>query len=89
MAASVATFIALFRHALIALGEPPPSPRREVLDRLAAKLGLDPAPVHAVLDLRDRKSRPAAAELSQMFASYLDALTRIAEEMDRRLAAEV
>ncbi len=58
MVASSSTFVALFRHALIALGDTAPDSRREVLDRLAAKLGFDPAAVHAVLDVREGKRRP-------------------------------
>src|SRR5579862_6229673 len=87
MIASASTFAALFRHALIALGETPPDPRREVLDRLAAKLGFDPAAVHAVLDVREGKRRPGEIDPEQTFARYLDTVTRVAEEMDRRLAA--
>jgi hypothetical protein len=85
MIASASTFVALFRHALIALGETAPDSRREVLDRLAVKLGFDPAAIHAVLDAREGKRRPA--DLDQTFAAYLDTVTRVAEEMDRRLAA--
>ena len=71
MIASASTFAALFRHALIALGETPPDTRREALDRLAAKLGFDPAAFHAVLDLREGqapvrrdRSRPDICALS-------------------------
>ena len=87
--ASASTFTALFRHALIALGETAPDSRREVLNRLAAKLGFDPASIHAVLNVRDGKLQPAEVDPDRTFAAYLDAVTRVAEEMDRRLAADV
>jgi hypothetical protein len=87
MIASASTFAALFRHALIALGETAPETRREVLDRLAVKLGFDPAAVHAVLDVREGKRRSGEIDPEQTFARYLDTVTRVAEEMDRRLAA--
>ena len=87
MIASASTFAALFRHALIALGETAPDSRREVLDRLAVKLGFDPAAVHAVLDVREGKRQPGEIDPEQTFAAYLDTVTRVAEEMDRRLAA--
>jgi hypothetical protein len=89
MVASASTFVALFRHALLALGETPPDSRREVLDRLAARLGFDPAAVHAVLDVRDGKRGPGALDSEQAFAAYLDTVTRVAGEMDKRLAEEV
>src|SRR5713101_180251 len=41
MTASVSTFAALFRHALIALGEPAPESKRAAVERLATKLGFD------------------------------------------------
>lgn len=87
MTASAATFAALFRHSLIALGQAAPDTRREAADQLAAKLGLDLAPFHVVLDLREGKRSAADRNPEQTFAAYLDAVTRVAEEMDRRLAA--
>jgi hypothetical protein len=87
MVASSSTFVALFRHALIALGETAPGSRREALDRLAANLGFDPAAIRAVLDLRDGKLQPGAVDPDQIFAAYLDSVTRVAEEMDRRFEA--
>ena len=89
MIASSSTFAALFRHALMALDETLPSTRREALDRLAAKLGFDPKAIHAVLDVRDGKRQPVEVDPEQTFAAYLDTVTRVAGEMDRRLAAAV
>lgn len=88
MIASASTFAALFRHALISLGETPPHSRRDVLDRLAAELAFDPAAVHTVLDLREGHQRPGEVDHNRTFGAYLDAVTRVAEEMDRRLAAQ-
>jgi hypothetical protein len=87
MIESASTFAALFRHTLIVLGDAPPNSRREVLDHLAAKLGFDPAAIHAVLDVRDGKKRAAEVDHDRTFAAYLDTVTQVAEEMDRRLAA--
>jgi hypothetical protein len=88
MSSSAATFAALFRHSLVALGEAAPDTRREAADRLAAKLGLDLAPFNVVLDLREGKRSAADRNPEQNFAAYLDAVTRVADEMDRRLAAK-
>jgi hypothetical protein len=87
MVGSSSTFVALFRHALIALGETAPGSRREVLDHLAAKLGFDPAAIRAVLDLRDGRLQPGEIDPDHTFAAYLDTVTRVAEEMDRGLGA--
>jgi hypothetical protein len=88
MIASISTFAALFRHALIALGESAPESWREVLDRLSARLAFDPAPIRAVLDLRDGKTQPGGVDADQMFGAYLDTVTHVAEEMDQSLAAQ-
>ncbi len=85
MTASVSTFTALFRHALIALGERPPQSRRATVDALAALLDFDASGFHAVLDAREGK-RQGGADVAAAFASYLAAVARVAEEMDRRLA---
>jgi hypothetical protein len=87
MIASASTFATLFRHALIELGDAPPDSRREVLDQLAAKLAFDPGAIHAILDVRDGKKRPVEVDHERTFAAYLDTVTQVAEEMDRRLAA--
>ncbi|HJY86145.1 MAG TPA: nucleotidyltransferase domain-containing protein [Candidatus Acidoferrales bacterium] len=86
MIASASTFAALFRHALLALGEQPPGSRRAVVNRIAALLGLDAASFHAVLDVREGKPRGGREDVLATFGSYLAAVTRAAEEIDRRLA---
>jgi predicted nucleotidyltransferase len=86
MSASVSTFTTLFRHALAVLGEQPPQPKRAVVDRLAALLGFDASGFHTVLDLREGRRTQSQADLLRAFGSYLAAVTRVAEEVDRRLA---
>jgi hypothetical protein len=88
MIASASTFATLFRHSLLALGEAAPDSRGGAADRLAALVGFDPAAFHAVLDLREGKRAMREVNHEQMFGAYLDAVTRVAEEMDRLLASE-
>ena len=107
MTDSVSSFGALFRHALIALGQPKPEPRpepgseskpaagdqkrdgperkREVVDRLAALLGFNAIGFHIVLDLRQGKRQERAVDVPSTFSTYLEAVTRVADEVDRRL----
>ncbi len=87
MTSSASTFATLFRHALIALGQPQSDSSREASDRLAAHLGLDLAAFHTVLDMREGKRHATDLSPSQVFAGYMDAVVRVADEMDRRLAA--
>jgi hypothetical protein len=88
MTASVTTFAALFRHALLALGEPPAGNRREAIDRLAALVGFNATPFHALLDLRAGEGSAGKIDWAATFAAYLAAIERVADEMDQRLAVE-
>lgn len=81
---SVSSFIVLFRHALMVLGDPAPASRRGAVESLAAKLGFDAAGVLEVLRLREGPREPAYAELERMFHAYLGAVTHVVEEVDRR-----
>ena len=83
--ASASSFGTLFRHALIALGQEAPSSAREAADRLAKLFAVSAAPFHLVLDLREGKSAGGEMNLEAVFAPYLDLVTRVAEEIDRRL----
>jgi hypothetical protein len=85
--ASASSFGTLFRHALIALGQEAPISVREAADRLARVLSVDAAPFHRVLDLREGKSAGGELNLEAVSGSYVDLVTRVAEEIDRRLAS--
>jgi predicted nucleotidyltransferase len=86
MTTSVSTFGALFRHALIALGQPAAKSKREAVDRLAKHLGFDASGIHTILDVREGKLTENQVDVQATFHSYLVAVTRVAEEVDRRLA---
>jgi predicted nucleotidyltransferase len=84
--ASVTTFAVLFRHALLALGEPMARDRRQAIDRVAAVTGCAARPFHALLDVREGKRKPGDLDWPGTFSDYLAAIERVAEEVDRRLA---
>lgn len=86
MIASVTTFAALFRHALLALGEPLPQDRGEGIDRLAMLTGFDAAPFHTLLDVRAGKTQAGSVDWAATFAAYLGAIEHVAQEIDRRFA---
>jgi hypothetical protein len=86
MTASISTFAALFRHALIALGEDPPPTKRATIERLGSVLGFDPSPFHTVLDIREGRKRERDADAQAMFDKYLNGVAKATEEVDRRLA---
>jgi|SRR5579859_1728323 len=88
MTDSVSSFVILFRHALIALGERPPQSKREVADRLAAVLGFDSRPFHTLLDVREKKLAEKDMDAAATFRSYLESLQHAEDEFDRRLDSQ-
>jgi len=85
--ASASSFGTLFRHALIALGEEAPKSVREAADRLARLVSLNAQPFQRVLDLREGNSAGGELNLEAVLESYLDLVTRVAEEIDQHLAS--
>ncbi|MHB8655024.1 MAG: nucleotidyltransferase domain-containing protein [Terriglobia bacterium] len=88
MTTSLSSFVTLFRHALIALGERPPQSKREVADRLAAVLGFDSRPFHTLLDVREKKLAGKVVDAAATFRSYLESLQHAEYEFDRRLDSQ-
>jgi predicted nucleotidyltransferase len=86
MTDSVSSFVTLFRHALIALGQQPPERKRDVVDKLAASLGFDRSAFDSILDLREGKLKKDQINVSSVFEGYLNSIQRVVEEVDRRLA---
>jgi predicted nucleotidyltransferase len=82
---SVSTFVALFRHALIALGEPPAANKRDAVDRIAKISGGSPSGFHAVLDFREGKRKENELEVAGTLQSYVDLVEKVTNEVDRRL----
>ena len=87
MLSSISTFAALFRHALLALGEEPPTTKRAALDRAGSALGFDPSPFHTLLDIREGRKRRNEVDVQATFDKYLHAVVKATEEVDRRLAS--
>jgi hypothetical protein len=85
MAASVAVFCALFRHALIALGQPAPHGKRAAVDGIAALTGADPSAFHSLLDFREGKRREKDIDIEATLHAYLEFVEVAMSEVDRRL----
>ncbi len=86
MDASVSTFVTLFRHALIALGENPPQGRREVVDAVARLVGASPDAFTMVLEVREGKRQARDVKARESLRGYLELVGRVTDEVDRRLA---
>jgi len=87
MDASVSTFITLFRHALIVLGETAPAGRREVVADIARLVGARPEAFLTILDVREGKRQAREVKARETLREYLDLVERATDEVDRRLAA--
>lgn len=86
MTGSVSSFITLFRHALIALGEKPPQSKREVADRLGMVLGFDSRPFHTIIDVRERKLAEKQVDAAATFRDYFESIQCAEVEFDRRMS---
>jgi hypothetical protein len=87
MTSSFSAFATLFRHALIALGEPPAANKREAIERIGRFAQADPGGFLAILDLREgkRKQRDfAAEEVLERYFAFVEAVT---DAFDKQLDA--
>ena len=85
MVASLPVFCALFKHALIALGQPMPHGKRAAVDGLAALTGADPSAFHALLEFREGKRKEKQIDIEAALHSYLEFVEVATSEVDRRL----
>lgn len=82
MTESVVTFVRLMRSIPEIVGEEPPLGRPATAQRAGEILDVDTSPIVRVLRLRDESSRLMEIEIQDLFASYLDCLTRVVEAVD-------
>jgi predicted nucleotidyltransferase len=89
MDASVSTFVTLFRHALIVLGENAPPGRREVVAAIARLVGVRSEAFLTILDVREGKRQAREVNGRETLRGYLEVVERVTDEVDRRLAGGV
>ncbi len=82
---SLPSFATLFRHALIAQGQPVPATRREVVKALAGNLGWDASSFEQVLDVRERRADSKQFRVEAVAAQYLAAVEQVTAAVDRML----
>jgi hypothetical protein len=82
MTESVATFVQLMRPIPEIVGEELPLGRSATVRRVGEILNVDTSPIIRVLRLRDEPGRLMEIEVQDMFASYLDCLTRVVEAVN-------
>jgi hypothetical protein len=82
---SVPAFATLARHALITLGETGWASKREAVEKLAARAGLDASAFSELLDIRERKVDRKMFDVDELFARYLKAVEQITAAVDELL----
>lgn len=87
MVSSFSAFAALFRHALIALGEAPSETKSEAIDRIAQFAGADPAGFHAILGVREGKVKERDLDAEKTLNQYFAFVEAVTEEFDRQREA--
>jgi hypothetical protein len=88
MVSSISTFAALFRHAIIALGEAPAETKREAIDRIAHFSGADPAGFQTILGLREGKLSERDIDIEKTLNQYFKFVEAVTEKFDRQLDAK-
>jgi hypothetical protein len=83
LGSSVSSFATLFRHALIVFGQEAPLEKRAAVEAIGHYLNTDVVAVLQVLDIREKHA--PAIDRGAVFADYLAAVTRVTDEVDRRL----
>ena len=82
MTESVVTFVQLMRPIPEIVGEELPLGRSATLRRVGEILNVDTSPIIRVLRLREEAGRLMEIEIQDLFASYLDCLTRVVEAVN-------
>jgi hypothetical protein len=85
MVAAASSFTALFRHALIALGEPAAQNKRDAIERVAKLTGAGADGFLAVLDFREKKKKEKDIDVTATARSYFELVEAVTEEVDRML----
>ena len=85
---SVASFATLFRHSLIALGESAPVVKRDSVEQLAARLGLDASAIKQALDVREHKADWKKLHAADIVAGYLEAVEKVTAAVDLPMGAD-
>jgi hypothetical protein len=88
MTQSLSTFCALFRHALLALGQPMPATKRETIANIAALAAADPSAFNSLLDFREAKKNKDAIDVEPTLRSYLTFVDAVTTKVDQQLATK-
>lgn len=84
MDASVSAFVTLFRHALLAFGDPVPASKREVVESVARLVGSSPSAFLMILDVREGKRKASDVDAQETLRGFVELVERMTNLVDRR-----
>jgi hypothetical protein len=82
---SLPSFLTLFRHALIVLGERAPTSKRECVQALSIRIGFDASAIQSLLDIRERKTNRGQLRVTDVAAGYLSAIEQVNTSVDKMM----
>jgi len=82
MTSSFSVFTALFRHALIAMGEAPAASKREAIERISKFSGADPAGFFVILDHREGKKEAQEMDVERTLNQYFVLVEAVTDKFD-------
>jgi hypothetical protein len=88
MASSFSAFAALFRHALIALGESSAGSKREAIQRIGQFASSDPLGFIAILDYREGKREAQEIDVEKTLNQYCAVVEAVTDKFDQQLDAK-
>jgi len=83
MTESIVSFVRFLRPILELRGQEPPLGRLATVQQAGTTLGVDTAPLVRILQLREEPKELMEVEAQDLFASYLDCLTKVIEAIDK------
>jgi len=80
---SVSSFMTLFRHSLIAMGEEAEQSHRAMLQQLQGRLNLDTRSFSELLNVREGSIKSDAFDAKAIFPAYLRTIEQVISAVDR------
>jgi len=86
MVSSNSAFCTLFRHALLALGEPKPATKREAVNAIASLTGANPSAFGSILDLREGRIKEKDLDIEATLQMYLEFVEVVTNQVCARMS---
>jgi hypothetical protein len=82
---SVPSFVTLFRHAAIALGQDAQNGKRHAVTSLSKAIGFDASAIELVLDVREHRANPKQTDVKELSARYLATIEEVTLAVDKAI----